>query len=209
MSQKCVDKTDTLDFPAPLDGALAVWLDNGEWRPGTDGALATWRGSDLESLVYSADAGETVFPAELDAVRYALDTRETRLPFGVADIGYAVVQAEPRVEASLGANGWLTLRLAHATGLWQLLEGGNLKVLRWEDVPRKLSRQITRAMREAACACCGEMPWSYADLERAFSDGTLRTEAAKSVFRALYPYGLAALPKETRILGLAYSSDRI
>ena len=203
---RCAD-----DVRLPLGDSLAARLGEGCWRPGPDSAIGIWRDGALQALVLPSSAGgDGVNPggAELSGtVCYALNTREVQLPFGAAGIGIAVVQREPRVEASLGMNGHLKLRLAHATGLWPLLENGAVEKLGWQDAMGRLRQGVVRALSEAVRACCGDMPWDYEALERAFSSGELREAAGKRLFWALYPCGLAARPRDVRLLGLAYSPD--
>lgn len=204
-SQKCAGEA-PFDAADRLDGRLAARLDVDAWSPGPDSAVAVWRDGVLTSLIYPSDAKASV-PFEAGTVCYALNTGEISLPFGVARVGIAVVQKMPRVEASLGLNGSLTLRFAHANGIWQLLDGGETTSLRWEDALRALDRPIARAVHEAVDACCDARPWDAGAIDAALTDGTLRDAVAKRVFRAVYPFGLIALPRDTRVFGIAYSPE--
>lgn len=206
-SPRCVDRRRVSDALARLDGALAVRLEEGLWQAGPDAAVAVWRDGALRALAYGSEEECAVLGLESDEVGYALDAREVLLPFGVAGIGIAVVQRKPRVKACVGANGRFRLRLAHATGLWQLLEKGKRESLSWEAAVRTLNPGLARALREAICACCGEQPWDSGALDAALSDGMLESEAAKRVFRELYPWGLSARPRDLRLLGVAYSPE--
>lgn len=202
-SQRYAD--DARNAAALLDGRLAVRLDDGAWRPGPDSAVAVWRNGALAALVYPSNVNAPAPPPEAGDVRCAVNTGEVRRPFGVAGVGIAVVQASPRVEASVGLNGSLTLRFAHAGGLWQLLDGGSTAALRWEDALRCMDRRIAKAVREALDTCCGEQPWDAEAVGAALSSGALRDAVAKHVFRAIYPFGLVAVPGDTRVFGVAYS----
>ena len=205
-SQRCADDA-AFDAAALLDGRLAVRLDDGAWRPGADSAVAVWRDGALEALAYPSNVNAPAPPPAAGAARYVLDTREVSLPFGVAGVGIAVVQASPRVEACVGLNGSLTLRFAHAKGLWQLLDGGETAALRREDALRGMDRRIAKAVREALDACCGEQPWDAEAIGAALATGALRDAVAKQVFRAIYPFGLVAVPRGTRVFGVAYSPE--
>ena len=185
------------------EGALAARLGEGDWRCGEGRAVAVWRDGALCALV----CGQGQARAAPGDVAWVMDAAEVRLPFGVADVGPVLVRTAPRVEARLGIHGLLTLRLAHAAGLWTLLGDVTAGELSWHEARTALRPALLKAARGAVAECLGDAPWAWQDVRGAVNSGAMQGALARRLFREIYPFGLVAPPQDTRLLDVACARE--
>lgn len=185
------------------EAALAARLAVGTWRPCPGNAVAVWRDGALCALV--SDGGSvSVKPGDL---AYAVDAGVFRMPFGVAGLGPVKVGVDGQTEGRLGLNGLATLRLAHAMGLYDLLDGLPGQTLNWGQARVALRPAFQRAAFRAVSECCGEPPWSLTEVRATQDSGALRNALAKCLFREIYSFGLAVQPLDVQLLDVVCARE--